>query len=265
MRQVVIVLVSIGLAGLSASMPGGAAEKAKAPERSAPKPAKKPPKRPPRPNPTLAKIQEVPGLPRALLIGDSISIGYTLPTRALLKGKANLHRIPTNGGPTTRGLAMLDSWLGEGKWDVIHFNWGLHDMKYMGPKGRLDLGGKQQVPPDPYDKNLRELVKRLRRTGAKLIWASTTPVPQGAAGRKNGDAARYNEIARKIMAENGVAINDLYAFALPKLKEIQRPRNVHFTPDGSKALAEQVAAAILKALAAPTTQPATRPAKRKQG
>ncbi len=211
------------------------------------------------PTPTVP-TQDTPGLPRVLLIGDSISIGYTLPARALLKGKVNLHRIPTNGGPTTRGLASLEEWLGQGKWDVIHFNWGLHDLKYMNPKGGLDLAGKQQVPPDPYDKNLRELVRRLRASGARLIWASTTPVPAGAAGRIRGDAAKYNAIARKIMAESGVAINDLYAFALPRLKDIQQPRNVHFSPAGSKALAEQVAAAILKALAAPTTPPATAPA-----
>ena len=50
------------------------------------------------------------------------------------------------------------------------------------------------------------------------------------------------------MEAGGIATNDLYAFALPKLEKIQRPANVHFTPEGSKVLAKQVAAAILKAL-----------------
>ena len=77
----------------------------------------------------FAPIKDDPKLPRVLLVGDSISIGYTLPTRDFLKGKANLHRIPTNGGPTTRGLANIDAWLGKSKWDIIHFNWGLHDLK----------------------------------------------------------------------------------------------------------------------------------------
>ncbi len=58
-----------------------------------------------------------------LLIGDSISIGYTMPVRKLLEGKANVHRIPTNGGPTKNGIANIDNWLGTKKWDVIHFNW----------------------------------------------------------------------------------------------------------------------------------------------
>ena len=62
-------------------------------------------------------------LPRVLLIGDSISMGYTEPTRKLLQGKANVVRIPVNGGPTTTGLENLEKWLGAEWWDVIHFNW----------------------------------------------------------------------------------------------------------------------------------------------
>ena len=226
--------------------PAGAADKPA-------KPAKKT-TRPRRP-----KIVDTPGLPRVLLIGDSISMGYTVPTRTLLAGKVNLHRIPANGGPTLRGLASIDAWLGKKKWDVIHFNWGLHDLKYMGAGGKLDLKGKQQVPPEAYEKNLRQLVKRLKSTGAKLIWAATTPVPQGAGGRKKGDAAAYNEIAAKIMKANQITINDLYGFALPRLKKIQHPRNVHFSRGGSEALAEQVAASIRKALGLP--QPTTKPEK----
>ena len=94
--------------------------------------------KPPKPkNPVLAEIEDAPNLPRVLIIGDSISMGYTLHTRKRLKGKANLHRPPTNCGPTTKGLEEIDAWLGEKSWDVIHFNWGLHDLKYMNEKGQL--------------------------------------------------------------------------------------------------------------------------------
>lgn len=191
----------------------------------------------------LAKIEDNPKLPRVLLIGDSISIGYTLPTRELLKGKANVHRIPTNGGPTINGLKNLDSWLGKDKWDVIHFNWGLHDLK-------MDEKGMHQVPLEAYEKNLRQLVGKLKSTGAKLVWASTTPVPEGKLSppRKNEDVVRFNAVAKQVMEENGIAINDLYSFALERMKEIQRPVNVHFTDKGSQALAGQVAAIIEKNL-----------------
>jgi len=171
----------------------------------------------------------------------------------LLKGKANVHRAPTNCGPTTRGLEQIDSWLGDGKWDVIHFNWGLHDLKYMGAKGEnladpKAADSRPQVPIDQYEKNLRNLVNRLKKTGAKLIWCSTTPVPEGTKGRVVGDSAKYNAVAAKVMQENAVVINDLFAFCKPRLKKIQRPANVHFSPEGSKTLAKEVAAKIEAAL-----------------
>lgn len=190
-------------------------------------------------------------LPRVLLIGDSISIGYDAPVKKRLAGKAVVQRPKTNCGPTTKGLAEIDKWLGRGKWDVIHFNWGLHDLKYISPGGKLVevSKGKQQVLIDQYEKNLRKLVARLKKTGAKLIWCSTTPVPKGAHGRVADDSVRYNAVAKKVMTDEGVEINDLHAFAQERLDKIQQPKNVHFTKQGSQQLGEQVSKVIEAALA----------------
>lgn len=206
------------------------------------------------PNPVYAPVTDVAGLPRVLLIGDSISIGYTLAVRDLLKGKANVHRIPTNGGPTTRGVESLDSWLGEGKWDLIHFNFGLHDLVYMGPDGSRLVdpktpGSKHQVPLPEYEKNLTQIVTRLKATGAKLIWCNTTPVPEGSPGRVGDEALQFNAAAARVMTAAGVPTNDLHSHAKARLADIQLPANVHFSPEGSKYLAEKVASEIEKALA----------------
>ena len=192
-------------------------------------------------DPAFAPVTDDPKLPRVLLVGDSISIGYTLPVRKLLEGKANVHRIPENGGPTSNGTAKIDKWI-DGKWDVIHFNWGLHDLKLV--------DGKHQVSLEDYEKNLRELVKKLKATKAKIVWASTTPVPEEKTNppRLAADVPRYNEVAKKVMDESGVALDDLYAFALPKLKEIQLPANVHYSAKGYEALAGEVAKSIQAAL-----------------
>jgi len=176
-----------------------------------------------------------------LLIGDSISVGYTPAVQRGLEGVADVHRIPDNAGPTTRGLGRIEAWLGGERWDVIHFNWGLHDLKQLQP-------GHRQVPLDTYEANLKRLVARLRQTGATLIWATTTPVPEGANQRELADVPCYNEVALRIMRENGIAVNDLYAFALPRLAEIQRPQNVHFSPEGNTKLAEPVIESIRDAL-----------------
>jgi acyl-CoA thioesterase-1 len=86
----------------------------------------------------------------------------------------------------------------------------------------------------------------LKRTGATLVWGSTTPIPQGKLNplRRPGDEITYNEIARKVMVENGVVINDLHAAALSQQPGIQQPANVHFTKEGSAVLAKHVAASI---------------------
>lgn len=201
-------------------------------------------------HPSFAEITLDPNVPDVLLIGDSISMGYTIPTRERLKGRANVHRPPRNCGPTSRGLAELEVWLGTRRWDVIHFNWGLHDLKFVDGEGRVTDAGKGRhfTSFDQYKENLGKLVSRLKTTGAKLIWATTTPVPAGANGRQNGDAAKFNAVAKEIMNQPGITINDLYAFALPRLKEIQLPQNVHFTKEGSGRLADQVARAILERL-----------------
>ena len=200
----------------------------------------------------FAPVTDDPKLPRVLLIGDSISIGYTLAARDFLKGKANLHRIPTNGGPTTRGLANIDAWLGKSKWGVIHFNWGLHDLKYMGPNGEnlfpKEKGGKPQVPLADYEKNLEKLVVRLKKTGAKLIWRNTTPIPPGSKGRYVGDSVKYNEAAARVMKRHGIPTHDLFTMSKKRMKELMLPANVHYKKEGSVALAKDVVRVITEAL-----------------
>lgn len=202
----------------------------------------------------LKPIKEQPGLPRVLLIGDSISIGYTLPTRRILDKEVNLHRIPTNGGPTSKGLEHLEAWLGEKEWDVIHFNWGLHDLCYRHPEskvqGRRDkVRGKVTHSVEEYAKNLEQLVEALKKSKAHLIFATTTPVPEGEAGRKVGDDLRYNKAATEVMARHKVAINDLHQVMKGKMGNYGiRPGDVHFKREGSQLLAEAVAASIRKAL-----------------
>jgi len=192
-------------------------------------------------------------LPNVLIIGDSISIGYMKPLEELLKGKANVVHNPGNAAHSGNGLAKLDEWLGDTKWDVIHFNHGLHDLKYLDAEGksaRTKEGAHIQIPLDKYKENLEAIVQRLKKTGAKLIFATTTPYPDKVEGplREKGDAERYNTAALEIMKRNEVAINDLYTFALPRLTELQMPNNVHFTESGSKVLAEEVAKHIEAAL-----------------
>ena len=196
--------------------------------------------------PAYATPPVVAGRPRVLLLGDSISIGYTLPVRELLGNAATVHRPAANCGQTAYALQHLAHWLGSEKWDVIHFNFGLHDLKYLDLAGNYVAPdrGRQVAPPAVYRRNLTAIVTRLIATGAAPIFATTTPVPPGAAGRPAGSERSYNQCALEIMRDYGVAINDLWSFAVQRQSDLQRPNDVHFTTDGYRELAGLVARSI---------------------
>ena len=196
--------------------------------------------------PEFQPVEDVPGLPRVLIIGDSISIGYTLALREALEGVANVHRPPENCESTREGLAKLDQWLGGGKWDVIHFNWGLHDVKYIDENGERApvADGTQKVPFEEYGKNLEELVRRLQETGAVLIWRPTTPIPEGAHGRIPGDEAKANRIALEIMKRHNITVDDLNAFIRDQQIPHVKPDDVHFDQESSEKLGQRAAETI---------------------
>jgi hypothetical protein len=198
-------------------------------------------------------------LPNVLIIGDSISIGYTPFVRELLKSKVNVLRpMLENGNPencsgTTKGVENIDRWIGNTKWEIIHFNFGLHDIKHVDPAtGEGSNNPKHPLQADlkQYKKNLEVIVEKLKATGAKLIFATTTPYPDKVEGplRDPGMPAKYNREAIKIMNKNNIVINDLYTFMEPRMKELQLPNNVHFTEEGYKALANKVVERINESL-----------------
>ena len=198
--------------------------------------------------------------PQVLIIGDSISLGYTPVLMGMLKGKIDITRPPNSGGGwincegTKRGVEMIDEWLAlKDHWDVIHFNFGLHDLKHVLPgttRNSTDPSHPQQSNLQEYDENLRIIVSKLKATGAKLIFANTTPYPDKPGGplRRADQPAKYNKVALQIMKENGIPVNDLYGFTLPRMEELLLPKNVHFRPSANLELAELVKEKILSAL-----------------
>ena len=188
---------------------------------------------------------------KVLILGDSISIGYTPYVQDMMKHLALVSRpmLPNgraeNCEGTTKGVQNIRRWIGDTKWDLIHFNFGLHDLKHVDPV----TGENSTNPEDPlqaglkqYKNNLTQIVEELKGTGADLIFATTTPYPDKVDGplRDPGMSEKYNRVAIKIMNRNQIDINDLYTFAQPRLQEIQLPHNVHFTEEGYRELGRKV-------------------------
>lgn len=162
--------------------------------------------------------------PRVLVIGDSV---YQQPTAELAKTRREQLEIvflslePGEICDTSTALESLDRWLGDGRWDLIHFNFGLGDLIYRAPGMSafralpIPAGGVRNTSPALYEANLRKLVDRLKATGARLVWASTTPIRHSSTEVfEKGSEIEYNAIAARVMNANGVPINDMYAYVL---------------------------------------------------
>ena len=129
-------------------------------------------------------------LPRVLLIGDSITQGYYPQVADKLKGKASVARLTTSksiGDPAL--LAEVALVLDQCRFDVVHFNNGLHGWGYSEAE---------------YEKHFPELVATIRKHApkAKLIWATTTPM------RKPENLAVIAEGTKRVQARNKIAAGD---------------------------------------------------------
>ena len=110
--------------------------------------------------------------------------------------------------------------------------------------------GTQKVSIATYESNLNEIVLRLKKTNAKLIWCSTTPIPKvGSNGRIPGDDERFNQAALRVADAHNLVTNALHSFALGQHESIQLKANVHFSDQGYAILGIQVAKVIETVLA----------------
>jgi lysophospholipase L1-like esterase len=190
-----------------------------------------------------------PGLPRVVLIGDSIRLGYAPRVAERLSGKAVVISPPENGGDGANVLAHLDAWVLRNKPDVVHFNCGLHDLK----RSRAD--GRHQVELERYAENLRRIVARIREgTDAAVVFADTTPILDQRHARRGADfdrtealVRRYNAAAVAVMAEMGVPVHELHwAVEQGGPWTMLGPDGTHYTAAGSDRLAEAVADCVLR-------------------
>jgi len=200
-----------------------------------------------------------PKLPRVLVVGDSISMNYHDAAKSALKGMANYHRNEGNALSTAHGVGNLELWLGDYQkkglhWDVIQFNHGLHDLK-QSYDAATNTFGDYSVPLEEYKKNLEKEIAILRKTGAKLIWCSTTPVPndnKGPYARRKGAAAEFNMAALDVMKKHpDILITDLHETVdgSPVFDNWRKGIDVHFyKKEEQKLLGEAVARTIRKAL-----------------
>ena len=187
--------------------------------------------------------------PSAILIGDSICMGYRPLVQQRISDKIDILGITGNGGDSDNLLKNLDGWAINREADFIHFNCGLHDLKF-----ERDAKIYQQ-PIDIYEVNLKKIVEKLKKTDKKLIWATTTPVIDERHNKVKPfdrylrDVQSYNQVALTIMKEAGIVINDLYSVIQgSNIETCLAADGVHFTEFGNKLLTDAVCACLLNVM-----------------
>ena len=218
-------------------------------------------------------------LPNVLVIGDSISgngTGYMDYLPEVLGGLANALQtgsVSDNGvaveaegevsnkGPcgTSYGvIECVDTWLGDGGWDAISFNWGLHDIC---PKLY------ENVTRAEYTANMKQIIGKLRgglAPGGKIVWVSTTPVPASYKNRNDSDVVDINQIMTDLIAfddccDDVVYGADLYHAVVDRCNRnatwagypqtsdclYLQDNGVHFSELGKRFTAIEVAAHLL--------------------
>jgi acyl-CoA thioesterase-1 len=167
---------------------------------------------------------------QVLVLADSVQVGILKAAQLEPNDSVQIHFpslvIADNSGAA---LANLDGLLGTGKWDLIYVNFGLGDLHYRDPKTRSlrlmgkGVGGVRVSSPAQYEKNLVQLAERLRATGAKVVWGTTTPIVNvGFPVFRHRvidvhSEEAYNAIAKKVMAAADIPVVDLHGYVMANM------------------------------------------------
>jgi hypothetical protein len=161
-------------------------------------------------------------LPRVMILGDDLFMPAAAELVKALSGKAVVvHvKIPSDLPPSSASAVVaFDRLVGKEKWNVIHFNFGIGDLIHRAPGMKSfrvmakRAGGIPVTTIEEYERNLNALVQKLSQTGARLIWASTPPIPTAARDLfVPGSEIAYNQRAAAVMARYRIPVNDLHAY-----------------------------------------------------
>lgn len=183
-------------------------------------------------------------LPNLLIIGDSISMGYTSYVQKDLKLFYNVERAThadgtdENAQGTTYTIANLDRWLSQaGKVDVITWNNGLWNARdpsldAQAPGNATDL--------TTYQNDLTNIGRKLLATGARVIFFTTTDIPSSGSTFIPGRDIDENTIAYNVLVPMGIEVYDLHALAISNAKLHLSTDPIHFNTQGYSLFGEFV-------------------------
>ena len=195
-------------------------------------------------------------LPKVVLLGDSIRIGYDRYVRDALFGQAEVLFPGENCAFAQNVLRRVNLWKDDGKWGndvvLVHWNAGLWDCLHLDGEGPL-------TPLPVYRDFLTRIHRRLRRhfPAARLIFATSTPVIEegytnpSLYARFNTEIEAFNAAAREALEPVGETIDDLYVVMAQAPNDEHSDMTHWYTPAGTKRIGDAVLASVCAALGIP--------------
>ena len=177
-------------------------------------------------------------LPRIILIGDSITRGYQSMVRETLRGRCYVDFLATSYSmDNPLYWDMLQSFLANSHYDLIHYNFGLHG---------------QQLDSTAYENGLGK-VNQLVPKGCALVFATSTEPYSVSPENKLYQiwaplVKERNEVMLRFALKNLIPLDDLHQVSLALSSEERAGDCIHFAEAGNKKLAKEVVASIEKHL-----------------
>ena len=184
---------------------------------------------------------------KVLLIGDSIRMFYQNEVISQLGDGYEVYAPEENCRFSLYVLNSLRIWLNAFPTpDIIHFNAGLWDtaILYHEDGCFLDV--------ESYIKYMKMILRELKKTGAKIIFATTTPVSDEKVdlpgpvppAHRNEDIIKYNKAILEAFSGEEIVINDLFSHIFPSRDAYLSGDMIHPNEDGVKVLGTAVANCI---------------------
>ena len=183
-----------------------------------------------------------------LLLGDSIKGFYKQRTEELLGNEYKIWTPKENcrfAKYTLNSLRHYFTAMNEENFfpDIIHWNVGLWDLNH------LYHTGKPFTECQEYVRDMTGILIQLKKTGAKIILATTTPTRierETAPDTQhfNHEIKHYNEELLRALADKVDAVNDLYSVIAENINEYISDDFLHPSQSGVEVLAQQVAKSI---------------------
>jgi lysophospholipase L1-like esterase len=176
------------------------------------------------------KMEALDGRPTILVVGDSISIGYTPTVREEFPDFQVIHN-PCNAQNSIFGAVKIKEWLKHSeRWNVCTINHGIWD---------LMRSSKYGVSVSNYTSNLRYEVTQLKKVCDVVVFANTTHIPSKATTVARENLNTYNQAAEELMNEMNVPVCDLNTVSnniVHLHAGYEAEDNVHWNDEGSEVL-----------------------------